>query len=390
MWSDKKYVNILINVLLFLVSVNFLHYGQLILPIICLILFIDNKFKFKINNIKTFILLCLFAITFCIFSYKLGFYCVMGFCFPMAYYIGSNLKQVNEENIKKIIYIITFGMSIHVVLNYAYDIYHDGFIEVFNEFGHRDIWTKDKVLATITTANYLFIIGCSYYLFRYEKNNIYRITALLLFIIMFIYNLGLGRRTPVLMIPITICFAFLLDLFVINRKSKFPKKKLIVMCIIMIIILILLLLCKYNFNLLVSLFGDSMFAQRFGWLQFDAERLDLMIEAMKLAPSHMWGRQEISAILDQYVHNLWFDVFDYAGIIPFILVLIYTVYSISLIYKFVVNKKVSNEFKMLILPLCLCIIIEMCLEPAMSGLSLILLCVVVINALLEKINYEHK
>ena len=119
MWSNKKYINIIINVLLFLMSVNFLHYGQFILPIICLILFIDNEFKFKVSNIKLFILFCLFGITFCLFSYKLGFYCVMGFCFPMAYYIGSNLKDVNEENIKKIIYIITLGMCVHVILNFA-------------------------------------------------------------------------------------------------------------------------------------------------------------------------------------------------------------------------------------------------------------------------------
>ena len=120
MWSNNKKVDTLVNILIFLVAINFFHYGQFILPVICLILFVDRKFTFKVNNIKVFILLCLFGIAFCLFSYKLGFYCVMGFCLPMSYYIGSNIVNPNEENIKKLIYIIAFGMASHIILNMVY------------------------------------------------------------------------------------------------------------------------------------------------------------------------------------------------------------------------------------------------------------------------------
>ncbi|MBQ2582778.1 MAG: hypothetical protein II577_02635, partial [Erysipelotrichaceae bacterium] len=91
-WSENKVINLAVNVLLFLIGINFLHYGQLILPVICLLLFIDNKLQFKVNSPMTFIVLCLFAISFYAFSYKMGFYSVMGFTLPMAYYIGSNIK----------------------------------------------------------------------------------------------------------------------------------------------------------------------------------------------------------------------------------------------------------------------------------------------------------
>ena len=102
-WSDNGYIDLIINVLLFMVGINFMHYGQLIFPVICLLLFIDNRLKFKVNDPKVFILLCLFGISFYAFSYKLGFYSVMGFCCPMAYYIGSNIKYPNAGNVKKII-----------------------------------------------------------------------------------------------------------------------------------------------------------------------------------------------------------------------------------------------------------------------------------------------
>ena len=212
----------------------------------------------------------------------------------------------------------------------------------------------------------------------------------MLIIILFVYNIGLGRRTPILMIPITILFAFFLDLFVIGRKNKFPKKKLIAMGIIVVIIGVFAVIYVTNYRLIVRLFGDTMFAKRFAWLKFDAERLELILEAIKLAPAHIWGGQEISTAMDQMIHNLWFDVFDYAGIIPAIIVLVYSIYCVVLIIKISINKHISNGFKMLVLPLSLCIFMEMCLEPAMSGLSLILLCIVIINTLLEKLLYECK
>ncbi|MDY5653791.1 MAG: hypothetical protein SPK79_08700, partial [Erysipelotrichaceae bacterium] len=104
----------IVNVLIFCIALNIFHLGQLILPLICLILFIDRKFKFEVSSKIVFIILCLFALTFFGFSFKLGFYSVMGFCLPMAYYIGQNLNR-SEDNIKKLIYIIALGMGVHVL-----------------------------------------------------------------------------------------------------------------------------------------------------------------------------------------------------------------------------------------------------------------------------------
>ena len=99
MWSEKRYVDLIINTLLFLIGINIFHYGQLILPVICMILFADRKLQFYVKSPLTFVVLCLYAVSFYAFSHQLGFYSVMGFCLPMAYYIGSNLKEVSEGNV---------------------------------------------------------------------------------------------------------------------------------------------------------------------------------------------------------------------------------------------------------------------------------------------------
>ena len=120
MFCENKKNDVAIQIMIFCIAMNIFHLGQFLLPVICLLLWVNDKYKIKIKNMKIFILLCAFSIFFFIFSFKLGFYSVMGFCLPMAYYIGGRLNK-SADNIKKLIYLIALGMGAHVLLNMAYD-----------------------------------------------------------------------------------------------------------------------------------------------------------------------------------------------------------------------------------------------------------------------------
>lgn len=389
MWSNKKEVNIAINILLFLLAINIFHYGQFILPIICLILFIDNKFKFNVCNIKIFILLCLFGLTFFLFSYKLGFYSVMGFCIPMAYYIGSNIKEPSEDNIKKIIYIIAFGMASHVVLNFIYELSIDGFTYL-NSFTHYDIWLQGKVQETLTAVNYMFLTACTYYLAIYEKNRNNKITGLIMLIIIFIYNIFLGRRTPVLMLGISIIVSLLLDLFVLNKNNV--NKKTIYVLLLAILAPILLMIIVYLFNLfgLRQWIRGLKIVSKFLWVGLKSERLELFINGLKLMPYHLWGGQEISNSVGIYIHDLWMDTYDYAGIVPYVLLIIYSIYYLINMIKLVKNKNISNNYKLLFIVLFIVCFLQLCLDPIMTGSSIFLICVVIIGTCFERLNKYGK
>ena len=118
MFCENKKLDIVIQIMIFCIALNIFHLGQFLLPVICVLLWVNDKFGLNIRNMKVFILLCLFSLFFFIFGFKLGFYSVMGFCLPMAYYIGGRLNK-SEDNIKKLIYIIAMGMGVHVLLNMA-------------------------------------------------------------------------------------------------------------------------------------------------------------------------------------------------------------------------------------------------------------------------------
>lgn len=389
MFSLKEHTDSTIIALLYLVAINFLHIGQLFLPIVCLYIFIDNKGKLVVNNWFTFILLCLFGISFFAFSYKLGFYSTMGLCLPMAYYIGSNIKKTDEESLKKVIYLFAFGMAIHIVLNLITDIVIDG-KDFIGSISHYDIWIKEGVLTTSTAVNSIFVIALLYYFIVHETNKKYKVIGISLFALIMLYDVALGRRTPLFMTALCIFISILIDQLLF--KSNKNLKPLIFTAIVLSIIALLFFL-TYSFNLFglkETLMGFGI-VKKFMEYGLDSGRLKIFFKAIKLVPQHLWGGQEIRNILDIQIHDLWMDTFDYAGIIPFVLLVIHSLMFIKTIKDIIKSKKISNSFKLFVLVLFIAVTIQLFLEPIMSGSSLFIIIVIIIEAILEKkVIYEDR
>ena len=386
-WSDNRYIELMINMLLFLTGINFLHYGQLILPIICFILFVDNKLKFKVNNPKIFILLCLFAISFYAFSYQLGFYSVMGFCMPMAYYIGSNMKYSNAENIKRVVLLLAIAMALHIFLNVIYEIASRGLDRTINSSSHYDIFTRDKMSTTITAINLVYLICSFYYLLFEENNKLIKYSSLFIFFIDLAYCLIIGRRTTLFLFVICLAFSFIYNGYLNNDLKGYLKKGLSLSFSVILVLLILVgIICLIDAEALFDADGLYLIEKLKSGL-FDESRISIFFAAIKLLPYHLWGGQEISKILGVQIHELWLDVYDYAGIVTYILLLIYTYFFIRNIIR-VFKMKMENKYKVLFMCLYLAIVIQMFLEPMMTGASLFLLISVIYNTLLEGLKDE--
>lgn len=388
-WSKNKYVNTTINVLLFLLGINFMHYAQILVPIICLILFVDSKFRFQVNSIKTFIILCLFGISFLIFARKQGLFAVMGLFLPMAYYIGSNVENVNEENIRKIIYIIIFGMMTHVLLNFCLDLTKNGF-HIFFTTSHYDIWTMADISETATSINYVFLYGITYYVLFHEKNKIFKMLIIIVFILSSFYCVALGERTIILIFVLCFIFSFILDVFVLKTgKINIKTLKILFLLLLLCIAILAILFFINNRNPYNSVFDMRLFG-KFLNNGLKTERFNILLETIKIAPQHLWGNNEISENLGIMPHDLWWDVYDIGGIITFALLVIHTINFVVLSIKVFVNKKIGNDFKLFIYPLLLCILLQVLLEPIMSGSSIFLIVVIIVESLIERVNIYEK
>lgn len=383
-WSNNKYIEILINLMLFLLGINFMHLGQLFLPLICLLLFIDRKFKFKVDNIKIFIILCLFSISFFIFSYKLGIYAVMGFTLPMAYYIGSNMNEVSQKNVKYVIYILALGMASYLVLNFFYELSFLDFSYLIVKVRHEDVWTGQVVRPTLMGLySYLLIAVLCYVVFR-EENKLIKLLFLLIFLIIMIYNISLARRTLVLVVGVSLMIW--LFLVYIRGKTNVKKALLKLTMIIAIVLILTIIVLKINLFGIWDFISKTSLYHKFVGYGLSSERIDYLIEGIKLAPHNLWGNREISNQIGNLLHDLWSDIYDYAGCIPWLLMIIYSISSLRELVKLERNKNHDYRFRIMVLTVFVVFFIAFLLEPIMTSSSIFIIVFVILVSGVESLN----
>ena len=106
-------------------------------------------------------------------------------------------------------------------------------------------------------------------------------------------------------------------------------------------------------------------------------------------PKYPWGGQQISTILGEQVHDFWIDIYDYSGIVPCTIMIIYSILFVRDVKVFYQSEKVNDDFKIFMVGILSCIIIQMFLEPVMTGASLFLLCAIIIHAMIERLTIDE-
>ena len=389
-WSENKYINLCINILLFLTGINFLHYGQLILPVICFLLFVDRKMKFYVNSPLTFVVLCLFAVSFYYFSVK-DFYCVMGFTLPMAYYIGCNIREVNEEKIRKVIYLLAISMGLHVVLNAIIEAILHGHHGFFFSSTHYDFWTREKISNTATAINIDILLGCVYYLIFHEKNKVLKIIDLVTFVLAMFYLMVIGRRTPVMMIFIVFVVSFVYETIYLKNTSA-RLRTAFIRIFVSVIIFVALIVTIYTLNIFGAkdVLNGYRIIGKFSKGFINDQRFELYFGSFKLMPKYLWGGQHISKILGEQVHDFWIDIYDYAGIVTCAIMIVYSLIFLRDSVKILKNDKIGKDFRILLIGVLTCIVLQMFLEPVMTGASLFLLVSIIIHGLFERLNLDEQ
>ena len=382
-WSENKYINLCINILLFLTGINFLHYGQLILPVICFLLFVDRKMKFYVNSPLTFVVLCLFAVSFYYFSVK-DFYCVMGFTLPMAYYIGCNIHEVNEEKIRKVIYLLAISMGLHVILNAIIEAILHGHHGFFFSSTHYDFWTREKISNTATAINIDILLGCVYYLIFHEKNKVLKIIDLVTFVLAMFYLMVIGRRTPVMMIFIVFVVSFVYETIYLKNTSA-RLRTAFIRIFVSVIVFVALIVTIYTLNIFGAkdVLNGYRIIGKFSKGFINDQRFELYFGSFKLMPKYLWGGQHISKILGEQVHDFWIDIYDYAGIVTCAIMIVYSIICLINSVKLLKNNYCSNKFRVLYLGVFVSITLQLFFEPVMTGSSIFVIVAIVIIALAE-------
>lgn len=385
----------IINILLLFFSMNFFNLSSWILVITFFVLVLLEKNKiYNYISDYTFSLSVAFAITFFVFSYQNGIASALpAIGCPVAYYIGRRIEAYNKDSIPNYILIIILGMTSHAIINFIYEYIKFGGI---NSGGiHYDAFSLGAITsATGAATNLTLFAGVLYYFFIGNYSLYKKILLAAITLLCFAYNMVLGGRSFFVLTLTSFAFCFFVD-YIYQRNIYYKikmLKKLLVSCVS--VTLLGCFLYIFGAEKIQTFFESTYLFHRFAYASSSnsqdlvsffttSDRVDIRAMYITNMLDNLWGGRVIFANVGFYAHELWLDIFDAAGIVPFIGIWGITILSVANAYLYITNKEAKMENKILITGIIVSFMIQFCLEPIITGARTLLFAYFLILGLLK-------
>ena len=305
--------------------------------------------------------------------------------YPLCYLFGMNFirekdKLVEERVEQKVsitMVICVLGVFLHYMLNMIIN---------FNSLdrNNKDFWTGEVVSATGQAALAVLAVGVfSAWLFDRKKNKVIAVCGLLLIMA---YNLILAGRTLILITVVVLGIAFIFTVC----KSSSEKKKRLWISTLSIPLLMILAYVQNWFGLREFILGSNLF-MRFDSMDFNHDqRLLHKFQYLIHMLDHPFGGDTLYNAVGEYAHELYLDVYSNAGVLAYILVILFSAISFFLVFRVIARGKTSNDFKVLVLCLFLTFFMEFFLEPILQGLPWMFCLFCYMIGLIRNIELEEK
>lgn len=337
--------------------------------ICCILAFIQKKILIQLRELLLFTSLTAFALIThrstldtlyiillpTIFSF-LGKYLIC-ICDPLN-------KTYQEKSLYLMISPIIIGYSIHGVLNSIL------FLRNGSSPAGRawlDIWDGTTPPATQQILYFLPVMAMFFPAFLFIKR--YLLVSIIIFLSnsFFLYISVITKsRTSLVVFVLLLMVEFSFWCF-LNRHNtdywgKKRKKSLHISLIIFIILSIVIF----------SLLKNNILASQSNWLNRDGGilnniRFKAQFNVIKQIPLYPMGGYEMDLIGLSYAHNVWLDLANAAGWIPFILFTLYTILSLIDIFQLLKLNNISPEAKCTLLGLYLAFLLYYMVEPALEA-----------------------
>ena len=313
-------------------------------------------------------------LTFTMFSYGMMIWGVKGAFIMLIYvplvicvladYFGASIGRSQDKG-KKLFAAagtLVVGFSVHGLLN-SY-LYFAG----YNETGRRfwmDIWTKMMTAGTQHAVYFLPLLAVLFpAVIYFSKRKVWNSLVILLGVFFCYTSLATRSRMQLVILLLVCAIQFLLYIFM--DKESFKKNLKDRRVQIMLAIALILAVVGFYFikdSKIVTTFVENL-GKGGGILhnvRFEAQAKVLS----QLLDYPMGGRQ--MDIGRTYCHNVWLDMANAAGIIPFAGFTAYTVWSVCQAIKFVREKTISVDMKMMFVGLYAAFFLYFTVEPALEA-----------------------
>jgi hypothetical protein len=287
--------------------------------------------------------------------------------FPLAFLIGLWVVPdgaEGESSLNLALGAMVIGATIRALINSLLSLNNYGLITPARVL--PDVWIDVPISATIHTLMAVPLIGSSYYFLILNfkdswKNLVVRLATVMSLVIIFLFNVSSATRT-IFYIFLIVTASFLLNV-VFFRRNKIPL-------VFMGFILIFISLTVFwtFFRDLGYVLGIEVRANR-EVLDFGNDsRLSGSIGALRNFWNASDGGRELSSQLSvRYVHNFWLDAYDLHGLLPFVILILFTLAFFYIVYQILSFKSISYPSRVHILGLSVAFIVQMMVEPSLSG-----------------------
>lgn len=278
-------------------------------------------------------------------------------------YMVRSSVATEEKKLYWLLGVLVAGFTLHGILN-SILYFKLGVSEGAGRWW-IDIWTGIELPATHHNVYVLPILALTFPAFLFFRKYKWICGVILLsdfFLIM--HSIYSFSRIPILIWGILLVFEFVL--FVIfNRTNKelvnYLKKIGIVLlgCIFCVLVIIIGLSIWKNRNFVGSLDRDGGIIHN---IRFKAQ-----MNVIKQLFVYPFGGYQMDLCGLQYCHNVWLDIANASGLIPFFLMIIYTIVSCIDIINFLRNPYFKNLLKYIISGLYFAFVVYYMVEPALMA-----------------------
>lgn len=319
-------------------------------------------------------------------AFALGYMCVdylqngtlsvtVLFC-PVAYLAGLNWEPELGDT-ETVFRHLAVTMAAHGILNFVWETAQNG--GFLYDGVHYDFWSGQVSAVTAQMTNYVLLtclVG------QFSK----RPWLAVLQGISLLHAVLSGSRSYLVLLGLAVAVHLLVKLRESHAKGRFLGKLLLwggCGCLV--------LTAAFRWNWLgVREFWESSYLYHRLHSDYAVEhergllttgRWDTKLQYLALLPEYPWGGRHIQEALGFYAHDLWLDTADRVGLIPFGLLVAYTIRMGHRLLKTARRERSGVFYSCFVLVLA-----QFAVEPVLSGSPVLLLAVCMLDGMLT--NWE--
>ncbi|MBX9969232.1 hypothetical protein H7K06_17095 [Priestia aryabhattai] len=396
----------IIFVLLALISLRFLEKQYLWTILLLLICCLPQREKKFTLNVEWMVLFLSFASYYLIFQTYNGIQIenlISFFLGPLIFYFaGSKLIKKSTGNkeftFEKVVIILLTGSAIFATLCIVYKLTHMSLYDtqftqadIFFSMKERyvlNVWNGALFHPTNLNSQYIFVSITALYFIQRVKKVKQKIWFVAMLAFMVWGSLTTASRTNLYIFLVMIIIGYLVNMKISSKKSEIRIKKKTLLKMIGIAFLLMVLALLWNKISQTFLSNTALFNR-------------INSENLSLEHDGRWERMErvYSNLLNYpfgnmpfpHAHNLFLDIARVAGIFPMVFMIIYFFMITSTTIRFLKNKLISQEVRLLGILLFIGMFISFMIEPVLEGRPYIFMMFCFINGMMRSmVTLNHK